>query len=234
MAVAARAISTTVVLCVLSALLVSSTAAVASGPTPTSTTWTYDQAAHQLVGPPGTEPFAIKNGTAVGDGYGEWAVRFTTAPGLAYFTGSGFPAPGADDFAWTVDLAVDWIRAKSTANVAQAGLYSEQQIKLQLTRTGVPQCVLNGTGGRVFVTSAGASLADGGLRHTVSCWRSGGTVGITVDCVSTTSTFALGSIAPTTAPTVGNRSLTGKAGDQLYGRVWRLTVDTGPGAGPPC
>lgn len=234
MAVAARAISTTVVLCVLSGLLVSSTAAVASGPTPTSTTWTYDQAAHQLVGPPGTDPFAIKNGTAVGDGYGEWAVRFTTAPGLAYFTGSGFPAPGADDFAWTVDVGVDTLRAKSTANVAQVGLYHQHQIKVQLKTNGVPQCVLNGTGGRVFVTSTGPSIADGGLRHSVTCWRSGGTVGITVDCRSTSTAFDLGTVAPTALPTVGNKSLTGKAGDQLYGRVWRLTVATGPGAGPPC
>lgn len=234
-AAAARATFVAGVLVVLGALVASLTAAATSAPTSTdSTTWTYDEVAHRLVGPPGSEPFWIKNGTAVEGAYGEWAVRFTFAPGVAQYTGSAFPVPGFDDFAWTVDVAVDHVRPKSSANVAQVGRYRTHQIKVQLTRKGKAQCVLNGSGGRVKVTSSASSLDDGALRHSVTCWRSGGTVGVTVDCLTTSKAFALGKVSPSAKATVGNKSLKAKAGDQLFGRVWHLTVEHGPDAGPPC
>jgi hypothetical protein len=200
---------------------------------PTALTWSYEQATHQLVGPAGTAPFRIKGGTPVMVD-GEWAVKFTTAPNAAAYTGTSFPRPGADDFAWTAVMSLDYLRPRSTANVAQYGRWSEHQIKLQLSAKGVPQCVLNGSGGRVVVTSAAGHLNDGGRQHAFTCWRQGGVVGVTVDCASTSRAFPLGAVAPVSPPTIGNHSLTSGAADQLYGKFWRLTVASGPGTGPPC
>jgi hypothetical protein len=200
---------------------------------PTTLTWSYENATHRLVGPEGTAPFRIKGGKAV-LANGEWAVKFTGAPQVATYTGTGFFAPGAGDFAWTAVMSLDYLRPKSTANVAQYGRWNEHQVKLQLSNKGVPQCVLNGTGGRAFVTSAAGHVNDGGRQHAFTCWRQGSVVGVTVDCATTSTAFDLGTVTPVSLPTLGNRATNGGAGDQLYGKLWRFSLLNGPGAGPPC
>jgi hypothetical protein len=191
----------------------------------TTSTWAYDPSTRQLVSSTGGLPFSVQGGST-NDDYGTPGVRFTAAPSLATWTGSTFLAPGAADFTYRAVLAVDAVRAKSTANVFQYGLYNVHQVKLQLTATGVPMCVLNGTGGRVKIISRTPSLADGGLQHTMACWRRGSAVGVTVDGVSTSTGFALGSVTPTGQATAGNKT-GGGAADQLYGTIWQVGVDIG-------
>ncbi len=209
------------------AILVLATAPTAGATTVPVDTWSYDPATHQLVSSAGSPPFSIQGGSPSSEDSGAAAVAFTTAPSLATRPGGTAVVPGAADFAYEAVLSMDRLRARSTPNVFQFGLYRGHQVKLQLNRTGVPQCVLNGTGGRIILTAATPSLDDGGQQHTFSCWRRGGDVGVTVDGVSTTAAFALGTVTPTGTVTSGNRTSTGKPGDQLFGRIWQLSVAVG-------
>jgi hypothetical protein len=198
--------------------------------------WTYQAATHQLVGPPGTYPFAIQGGTPVVDAEGTPAVKFTTPTSLGTYSAaaSTFYRPGTEDFAWQAVMSLDYLRPKSTANVAQYGLWAGAQIKLQIGRTGVPECHFNGSNGRTKVAAtAYGSINDGGRKHTFTCWRDGSVLGVTVDCVSDTTTFDLGAVSPTTKPTFGNRGPKGGAEDQLYGTFWSYGVSIGPEASPP-
>lgn len=190
-------------------------------------TWAYQPATHQLVGGNGTLPFSIQGGATWYAPDGTAAIQFTTAPSLATSTGTGFYAPGTADFTYQAVMSMDRLRSRSTPNVFQLGLYNGPQIKLQLSQTGVPTCVLHGTGGRIKLTSATPSLNDGGQQHTFACWRTGGTVGVTVDGVTTSKVFALGNVTPTGHATAGNRSSTGGAADQLFGKIWQLSVSIG-------
>ncbi|MFC4786270.1 hypothetical protein ACT8ZV_17465 [Nocardioides sp. MAHUQ-72] len=198
----------------------------AAAATVQQSTWSYDPVTNRLVGSGGELPFTLQGGTAV-VAAGAPAVRFTKALSLATWTGDSFPAPGTEDFTWTAVMSMDRLNARSTPNVAQFGLYDAPQIKLQLSQKGVPQCVFNGTGGRLNLTSGHASLNDGGAQHTFSCWRRGTTLGVTVDSLSTSTTFDVGSITPTGRPTIGNRTSTGSAKDQLFGKFWSLRVTIG-------
>lgn len=185
--------------------------------------WTYDLATHKLVGTAGELPFAIKGGTGV-VAEGLPAVKFTKATSLATYTGTDFSAPGAGDFTWTAELSMDRLNKKSTPNVAQFGLYNQPaQIKMQLNQKGVPQCLFHGTLGRRLVTAA-RTINDGGKKHVFSCWRSGATLGVTVDSASSSTTFDVGEIWPMGQPTMGNRTSTGSAKDQLFGKLWSLTI----------
>lgn len=198
--------------------------------------WTYQPATHQLVGPPGTYPFRIQGGAPVVDADGVPAVKFTTATSLGLYTAaaSTFYRPGTQDFAWQAVMSLDYLRPKSTANVAQYGLWNGGQIKLQIGRTGVPECFFNGTNGRASVAAtAYGSINDGGRKHTFTCWRDGSVLGVTVDCISTTTTFDLGAVNPTNKPTFGNRGPNAGAEDQLYGTFWSYGVSIGPEASPP-
>lgn len=190
-------------------------------------TWAYSPATHQLVASAGGAPFSIVGGTPVHDATGTPGVRFTAAPGVAVQTAEPFVVPGASDFRYEAVVGVDRLRAGSTPNVFQYGRYDGHQVKLQLSATGVPQCVFNGTGGRLKLTSSSPSLNDGGRQHSFACWRTGGTVGVTVDGATTSRLFALGTVTPVGRATAGNRAATGKAGDQLYGTIWRLSVSLG-------
>jgi hypothetical protein len=190
----------------------------------TTSTWTYDQGSRQLVGASGSLPFSIQGGTT-NYMFATPGIRFTASPSLATYTGSTFLAPGTADFTYRAVLAVDAVRKSSSANVFQYGAYNVHQVKLQLTTTGVPMCVLNGSGGRVKITSSHASLVDG-AQHTMSCWRRGPTVGVTVDGVSSSQGFNLGSVVPTGKATAGNKP-GGGAADQLFGTIWQVAVDIG-------
>ena len=190
-------------------------------------TWAYQPATRQLVGTNGTLPFSIQGGATWSAPDGTAAIQFATAPSLATSTGTGFYAPGTADFTYQAVLAMDRLRSRSTPNVFQFGLYDGSQIKLQLSQTGVPMCVLRGTGGRIKLTSATPSLNDGGQQHTFACWRSGDTVGVTVDGVMTSKAFALGNVTPTGHATAGNRSSSGGAADQLFGKIWQVSVSIG-------
>jgi hypothetical protein len=207
------------------ALLLGPTAS-AGASTSQQTTWSYDPGTHRLVSPAGELPFAVQGGTAV-TAAGAPAVKFTKAPSLATWTGTGFPTPGTQDFTWTAVMSMDLLKARATPNVAQHGLYNGHQVKLQLNRKGVAQCVLNGTNGRRILTSSHPTLNDGGAQHSFSCWRRGSTLGVTVDAVTDSLVFDIGAINPTGQPTLGNRTSTGGAKDQLFGKLWSLTVTIG-------
>jgi len=206
------------------ALLLTMTTPVAAATAETHT-WSYDAATHRLVGSAGELPFTIKGGTAV-TAEGAPAVKFTKAPSLATYTGTDFPAPGAQDFSWTAVMSMDRLNTRSTPNVAQFGLYNAPQVKMQLDRQGRPQCVFNGTLGRRIVT-AGQNINDGGRKHVFSCWRTGTTLGVTVDSATSSATFDVGTITPTGQPTIGNRTSTGGVKDQLFGKFWSLSVTVG-------
>jgi len=194
----------------------------AADDTATSYSWSYDPLTHQLVGSAGELPFTIQGGTAVlADGAP--AVKFTQKTSIGTYTGTDFPAPGAGDFTWTAVVSMDRLNKRSTPNVAQFGLYNQPQIKMQLNMKGVPQCVFHGTLGRRMVTAL-RTINDGGKRHVFSCWRSGATLGVTVDSASNATTFDVGEIWPVGQPTFGNRTLTGSAKDQLFGKFWSLSV----------
>lgn len=189
-------------------------------------TWSYSPTVHQLVAAGGGAPFSIVGGTPVQDATGA-AVRFSAAPGAAVQTAEPFVVPGSADFRYEAVVGVDRLRASSTPNVFQYGRYDGHQVKLQLSAKGVPQCVFNGSGGRLKLTSRSPSLNDGGRPHTFACWRTGGTVGATVDGATTSRVFALGTVTPVGLATAGNRSATGKAADQLFGRIWSVSVSLG-------
>lgn len=191
----------------------------------TTDTWAYQPDSRQLVSGTGALPFSVRGGST-NDETGVPGVRFTTAPSLATYTGSTFRAPGTADFTYRAVLAVDAVRVRSSANIFQYGSYDGHQVKLQLTTTGVPQCVLHGTGGRVKITSRTPALDDGGRQHTMSCWRRGSTVGVTVDGTATSTTFALGTVTPTGRASAGNK-VGGGASDQLFGTLWQVGVDVG-------
>jgi hypothetical protein len=210
----------------VAATILVTTSAAAAAPVPVDT-WSYSPATKQLVAAGGSLPFSIQGGTTYYDATGTPAVVFTTAPSLAIYTGATFVAPGTADFSYEAVMSMDRLRLSSTPNVFQYGRYDGHQIKLQLGPQGVPQCLFNGTGGRLKLTSSPPSLNDGGRQHTYSCWRVGGAVGITVDGVRKSRQFALGSVTPTGQATVGNRAATGKASDQLFGKVWRVSVGLG-------
>lgn len=190
-------------------------------------TWSYSPSTHQLVAADGGAPFSIVGGATYYDAAGAAAVRFASAPGVAVQTVEPFVVPGQADFRYEAVMAVDRLRASSTPNVFQYGRYDGHQVKLQLSAKGVPQCLFNGTGGRLKLTSRSPSLHDGGRKHTFSCWRTGGTVGVTVDGTTTSKPFPLGAVTPVGKATAGNRSATGKAGDQLFGKIWSVSVSLG-------
>jgi len=196
----------------------------------TVTVWTYDPASHQLVveddetaeADQVAAPFSINGGHAVVDDAGLAAVAFTQASTLATYTGTSFPVAGNRDFRWTVEMSVDRLHRRSSPNVAQHGLYREDQIKVQLNRSGVPQCVFHGDLARKVITSD--RTVNDGAKHSLSCWRVGDQLGVSVDGTSTSTTFDVGSVAPHRPPTVGNKSPRGGARDQLFGRIWSLSV----------
>jgi len=190
-------------------------------------TWSYSPATKQLVATNGGAPFSIVGGSTYYDATGTPAIRFTAAPGVAVQTAEPFVVPGTADFVYEAVMSMDSLRPSSTPNVFQYGRYDGHQIKLQLSPQGVPQCLFNGSGGRMKLTSRSPSLNDGGRQHTFACWRTGGTVGVTVDGTTTSRVFALGSVTPVGRATAGNRTATGKAPDQLYGKIWRLSVSLG-------
>ena len=190
--------------------------------------WVYDPALHKLVSLNGDAAFSLRGGAAVTDNSGTPGVRFTTAPSLGIYALAGFVTPGAEDFTWTAAISVDKVYPKSSANVAQYGLWDGHQIKMQLDKYGVPQCVFNGTNGRIIVTaSAYGTVNDGGNKHQFSCWRRGDTLGATVDGIVNTAAFAIGSITPTGKPTIGNKSASAGPTDQLFGTFWGLSVTIG-------
>lgn len=211
----------------------------------TVTVWTYDPASHQLVAEDDATPeadqvaapFSIHGGhPVVGDAgpddagpdeAGLAAVALTRASALATYTGTSFPVAGDRDFRWTVEMSVDRLHRRSSPNVAQHGLYREDQIKVQLNRWGVPQCVFHGDLARKVVTSD--RTVNDGAKHSLSCWRVGDQLGVSVDGTSTATTFNVGSVAPQRPPTVGNKSSRGGARDQLFGRIWSLSVAIGGG-----
>lgn len=209
---------------ILTVLLLLAAAGASSAEPALLETWTYAPLTNQFVVADGGPPFSVEGGSTVLSLFGAPAVRFTRAPSLAVQTSDAFVAPGTADFTYRAVMSVDEVRPDSSANVFQYGRFGTHQVKLQLTATGRAQCVLRGTGGRVKVTSKAPSLDDGGLRHTFSCWRAGTSVGVTLDGRTTARVFALGSVVPTGRATAGNKALTGDASDQLFGRIWSLSV----------
>jgi len=190
---------------------------------PSDNSWSYNSTQKKIVSTDGGASFTLKGGTAVTSSTGQPGVRFTGAPQLATSSTATVPTPGDQNFEWTLVFSVDKIYPKSSANLAQHGLWDGNQIKMQLDAKGVPQCVFNGTGGRLLLTSVNKASLVNGQSHTFSCWRTGNQLGATVDGISNSEYFAVGSIDPTGKPTIGSKSASATATDQFFGTFWKLT-----------
>jgi len=189
--------------------------------------WAYSAAQNRIVSSNGGSSFTLKGGTAVTSSTGQPGIRFTAAPSLATYSTTSFPVPDEQDFSWMATVSVDKIYPKSSANITQMGLWNGHQIKMQLDAKGVPQCVFNGTNGRLMLTSNYRSSLIDGKAHSISCWRSGNSLGVSVDGTSNSEVFAIGNITPTGKPTIGSKSATADSTDQFFGTFWGLSVTIG-------
>ncbi|HYN75850.1 MAG TPA: hypothetical protein VEV13_06595 [Candidatus Limnocylindria bacterium] len=142
-------------------------------------------------------------------------------------------APGPADVAVTVLMRSLVNRPTADSpNVVQMGLYSDPgQLKLQISKngTGRAECRFKGTAGNLLLAGPAIDVTDGGW-HAVTCWRQGGTVGVSVDGVSSTRARAVGSIGSIRPLTVAARGLAPTdASDQFVGDldvvVWAVGAD---------
>jgi hypothetical protein len=171
-------------------------------------------------------PWVIAAG-AFGD-----AVAFTGANAYGKTSGSSAFNPGTAEFAVTARFRTTRIDAGSSPNVAQHGLFSDSgQYKVQLNpkNGGIVQCRLKGTGGERLLSSTVLNVDDGAW-HVATCWRTATRIGVTVDGVTTSQSFALQSLSNTRPFFVGNKSATGGAADQFFGDLDCVTYATGSGA----
>ncbi len=140
--------------------------------------------------------------------------------------------PDGREFAVTVvfRLPADTSALPDTPNMAQKGTFGDEgQWKMQLKPGPASvQCRFKGTLGAVLLTSTVTDLDDAAW-HTSTCWRSGSTVGVTVDGVETTISTATGTITNTRRMLVGNKTLRSST-DQFPGEIGYVAVATGDGA----
>lgn len=164
---------------------------------------------------------------SAGTGAGRFVAQsFGTADGATL-------VPGTEEVA--VTAVVRSLVPNPTAdspNVLQHGLYSDpSQVKMQITKDGKGRaaCRFKGSAGSLLLTGPTTNVTDGGW-HSVTCWRAGATLGVTVDGVTVTRTREVGSISPSRPLTVAARGLApGDLSDQFSGDldavVWALGPD---------
>jgi hypothetical protein len=147
------------------------------------------------------------------------AVEFTSAPASGVARGTG-DNPGTEDFAMSVVFTSEEIPSGVgySGKLMQKGRYdSPGQVKLQLAPAngGSVNCTVRGANGETLLRS-GVTIDDGEW-HTVSCWREGSRIGLTVDGLTRTDTFDAGMIVSREPVRVGNKSSATGALDQHLG-----------------
>lgn len=163
---------------------------------------------------------------------GTGAVRFQSQS-YATVSGQG-PASGTQEIA--VTAVIRSLVQRPTGdhpNVLQHGRFSDRsQVKMQITKdgTGRASCRFAGARNAVVVTGPSIDVSDGRW-HTVTCWRRGSTIGVTVDGTPRTRTRDVGSIDPDRPLTIGDRGIKpGDASDQFSGDVDVVVWAIGDGA----
>jgi hypothetical protein len=155
---------------------------------------------------------------------------------LAQSFGSGDATgltPGTADVAVTAVLrGLVPNPTRDSPNVFQHGLYNDpSQLKMQIAKdgTGRAGCRFKGSSGALLLTGPSVNVTDGGW-HSVTCWRTGRTLGVTVDGMTVTKVKDVGAIQPTRPFTVAARGMgAGDLSDQFVGDldvvVWALGAD---------
>jgi hypothetical protein len=143
-------------------------------------------------------------------------------------------APGVKDVAVTAVLRTSVKRPTvDSPNILQMGLFTDPgQLKMQISKdgTGRAECRFKGTTGALIVPGPAIDVSDG-YWHTVTCWRQGGNLGITVDGVMTSRPKMVGTMGAVRPITVGARGLAASdRSDQFRGDldavVWALGTDS--------
>jgi hypothetical protein len=140
--------------------------------------------------------------------------------------------PDGREFAVTVTFRLpgDTSALTDTPNLAQKGFWGDDgQWKVQLEPVAAAiQCRLKGTLGARLLTSSVTGVDDAAW-HTVTCWRSGNQMGVTVDGRDTSVTSPTGVISNTRPMLIGAKSLT-SATDQFTGAIDYVSVAAGDNA----
>lgn len=140
--------------------------------------------------------------------------------------------PEGREFAVTVvfRLPTDTSALTDTPNMAQKGTFGDAgQWKMQLKPApAAVQCRFKGSLGAVLLTSSVTDLDDA-VWHTATCWRSGSTVGVTVDGTERTTSASTGTIVNSRRMLLGNKTLRSST-DQFPGEIGYVAIATGDGA----
>ena len=140
--------------------------------------------------------------------------------------------PVSREFAVSVVFRIhdDTSALTDTPNLAQKGFWGDAaQWKMQLKPdVAAIQCRFKGTSGAKLLTSPVTGV-DNGVWHTATCWRSGGTIGVTVDGIDKATTAAIGDITNNRPMLIGAKSLTSST-DQFTGDVDYVSVAVGDDA----
>jgi hypothetical protein len=187
----------------------------------------------------GTAPDVIDGAPAL-QLSGSWSIaQGSNGAPAAAFTAQSFgtttlAGPGTAEFAVTVVLRnLKPQPFKDSPNVVQVGLYNDPgQIKMQLAKSskGQAQCRFKGDRSAILLTGPTINVTDGAW-HSVTCWRQGAMVGVTVDGATTSKAIDVGSIMPTRPMTVAGRGLTsGDLSDQFIGDIDAVVWATGDGS----
>ncbi len=222
-------------LAVPAALAVLPSAGAASAPWQVRAAWQFDSISAGRVADASGHGRALRlagNWSAVSGSTGTGAARFSLQ---SYGTvGGAGPRALRQEVAVTAVLRSQVRRPTGDhPNVLQHGHYTDRsQIKMQITKdgTGRASCRFAGSRAHGVVTGPGIDVSDGGW-HSVTCWRRGATLGITVDGVQRTRQRDVGSIDPTRALTLAARGLAaGAASDQFAGDLDAVVWAIGDGA----
>lgn len=164
---------------------------------------------------------------ASGTGAAEFVLQsYGSTPGLSL-------APGLNDFAVTAVLRTLVKRpTQDSPNVLQLGLFADPgQLKMQISKDGQGrgECRFKGTSAALIVAGPAIDITDGSW-HSLSCWRQGGTLGVTVDGVTASKVKSVGKISAVRPLTVAARGLaSGDRSDQFLGDldvvVWAVGAD---------
>jgi hypothetical protein len=174
--------------------------------------------------------------------YGYWqsvqgkvggAVEFKTASSYGVADGTAGRNPKKMNFALGAVFRSSTIPDSYSGNLAQKGFWEDSgQVKLQLVPDGggTVNCRIKGSRAAKFVRSS-IQVGDNQW-HSALCWREGGTLGLTVDGVTTTIQAAVGNIAGSRPLNVANKTASSTWADQLVGAIDCVVLATGVDARP--
>lgn len=164
------------------------------------------------------------------------SVRFgaKARQGLGVENDLGRLSPKESDFAVVANFTTTTVPAGEgySPNVVQKGRYGTGgQWKMQVHASKkwgtLAECRFEGDQGSVIVRDGTNTRLDDGSSHVVACWRQGSELGVTIDGRITAIGQNVGDINPRSGITVGNKSASGGAEDQLDGSISCLVAAIG-------